>query len=112
VEDDTGIECLDIKRNVTVETGSPASDGSFQLNIHFSSSQRLPAKFSSTLCLFVLVFYNKSCNLGRWEKKYIFGLKFGVFVVVTPKDNAFCQTDMTSFATGTAYESGLSPFRI
>ena len=52
MEDDAGIECLDIKRNVTVETRIPASDGS--LRPTFTSEVRgvLPAKFTSTLTLF------------------------------------------------------------
>ena len=65
MEDEAGIECLDIKRNVAVETGSPASDGSFQPT--FTSEVRgvLPAKLTSTLTVFAPVFHNKSCNLGR-----------------------------------------------
>ena len=65
MEDDAGIECLDVKSNVAVDTVSPASDGSFRPT--FTSEVRgvLPAKLTSILTLFVPVFYNKSFNLGR-----------------------------------------------
>ena len=71
MEYEAGIECMDIKRNVAVETRSPASDGSFRPT--FTSEVRgvLPAKLTSTLTLFVPVFHDKSCNLGRWEKNYV-----------------------------------------
>jgi len=52
MEADAGIECLDIKWNVAVGTGSPASDGSFRPTFTSEVREVLSAKLTSTLTLF------------------------------------------------------------
>ena len=95
-------------------TGSRASDGSFRRT--FTSDVRgvLPSKFTSILPLFAPVFYNKSCNLGRWggKKNTWSALKFGMFIILTPNQNVSFQLYMTPCATETACKSGLGPLNI